>query len=396
MTGMSSAGRAVLTVMRKELREAVRDRRSLMSALFYAAWGPAVMAIALMALARDRGPEPPLTLAMEGHARTPGLAAFLAERSVTLVPGPDDPAQAIRTRMAPVVLVVGGDYPADFSAARPARLTLLYDASWSDSNRQATRVRGLLSEYGRHVSDDRLVLRGISPSAIAPLKIAERDLSTAAGRSATVLGTLPIFVLLAAFIGGMGAAADLTAGERERGSLESLLIHPVRASALVAGKWAAASTICLATVTLTLVVSKIVLRHPRIQAIDVPVGLSSADAVAMWLVLVPLALLATAAQLHVALFAKTYKEAQTLLSMFVFLPMLPGFMFAFGSIETRPWMSAFPMVGQHVMISGLLRGQPPSPIAAIGLSAITVAATALAIAASAVLLRRESVIRRAG
>jgi sodium transport system permease protein len=253
-----------------------------------------------------------------------------------------------------------------------------------------------LAEYGRRISDDRLLLRGISPSAVAPLKVAERDLSTAAGRSATVLGTLPIFVLLAAFIGGMGAAADLTAGERERGSLESLLIHPVRSSAIVAGKWAAASTICLATVTLTLLVSKIVLRHPRIQAIDVPVGLSSADAAAMWLVLAPLALLATAVQLHVALFAKTYKEAQTLLSMFVFLPMLPGFMFAFGSIEMRPWMSAFPMVGQHVMISGLLRGQAPSPVVLTVLSAATLAAAALAMAASAALLRRESIVRRAG
>jgi sodium transport system permease protein len=162
------------------------------------------------------------------------------------------------------------------------------------------------------------------------------------------------------------------------------------------GKWAAASTVCLLTVTLTLGVSQLVLRLPRIQAIDVPVGLSSAEAAGMWLVLAPLALLATAVQLLVALFAKTYKEAQTHLSLFIFLPMVPGFMFAFGSIEGRPWMDALPMLGQHVMISGFLRGQPPSAGAVAGLTLITLATAVAALAAAAHLLQRESIVRRAG
>lgn len=387
---------AMLTVTRKELREAVRDRRSLLSALFYALWGPAVMALALMAMARGHGPEPPLALAIEGHSSTPALVGFFAERSVALVSGPRDPSQAIRARELPVALVVDDDYAADFEAVRPARVTLFYDASWAESNRQAARARALLSEYGRRIADTRLVLRGISPSAFTPVKVAERDLSTAAGRSATLLATLPIFVVLAAFIGGMSAATDLTAGERERGSLESLLIHPVSRVAIAGGKWAAASTVCLATVTLTLLTSHVVLRHPRIQAIDAPVGLSPADAAGMWLVLAPLALLATAGQLYVALFAKTYKEAQTQLSLLLFLPMLPGFMFAFGSIETRPWMSAFPMLGQHVMIGGLLRGEAPSTGSVVLLTLITLAAAALAVAATASLLSRESIVRRVG
>lgn len=166
--------------------------------------------------------------------------------------------------------------------------------------------------------------------------------------------------------------------------------------AIAGGKWAAASTVCLATVTLTLLTSHVVLRHPRIQAIDVPVGLSPADAAGMWLALAPLALLATAVQLYVALLAKTYKEAQTQLSILIFVPMLPGFMFAFGSLETRSWMSAFPMLGQHVMIGGQLRGEAPSTGSVVLLTAITLAAAALAVGAAASLLRRESIVRRVG
>jgi len=380
--------RSTSVVAGKELREAVRDRRSLGSALLYALWGPLVMALALMALARDRGAEPPLTIAFD-HAKAAGLAAFLAGRQVTLVPVPDDAAALIRARTLHVALLVDDDYLDEFGAARPARVTLVYDGSWRESDARAARVRRLLAEYGRLVADTRLILRGVSPGAVSALRIDERDVSTASGRAATLLAALPIFLLLSAFIGGMGAAADMMAGERERASLESLLLHPVPRAAIVLGKWAAASALCLATVTLTLAVSQAVLRHPRIQAFDVPVGLSTIDAAQLWIVLAPLALLATAAQVLVALSARTYKEAHTQLSLMIFVPMLPGFLFAFGSLETRPWMSWTPMLGQHVTIGGLLRGEPAPFTTAASLAAVTLTATALALAATTRLLDRR-------
>jgi sodium transport system permease protein len=385
--------RSASTVARKELREAVRDRRSLGSALLYALWGPLVMAVALMALARDRGAEPPLTIAFD-HASAAGLAMFFAERSVTPVPMPDDADAQIRARTLHVALLVEEGYGEELGAARPARLTLVYDGSWRESNARAARVRSLLAEYGRRVADTRLILHGVSPAAVSPFRIGERDVSTASGRAATLLAALPIFLLLSAFIGGMGAAADMMAGERERASLESLLLHPVPRAAVVIGKWTAASALCLATVTLTLAVSQAVLRHPRIQAVDVPIGLSLTDAAQMWIVLGPLALFATAAQLLVALFARTYKEAHTQLSLMIFLPMLPGFLLAFGSLDTRPWMTWMPILGQHVMIGGLLRGEPAPVITAASLAAVTIAAAALALGASTRLLDRESIVRR--
>jgi sodium transport system permease protein len=256
--------------------------------------------------------------------------------------------------------------------------------------------RNLLSEYADRVADTRLLLRGVSPAIASPIRVIENDLSTPAGRAATVLATLPIFLLLSAFVGGMGVASDLTAGERERGSLETLLLHPIPRGTLVVGKWAAVSLISLATVTLTLWTSRIVLAHPRVQALDVPVGLSAVEAAEMWLVLAPLALLAASVQLLIALFSKTYKEAQTQLSMFIFLPMIPGFLFAFGSLEAMPWMSWLPMLGQHVVISDMLRGQP-SPLPSVaGLTAVTLTAAALTLAVTARLLDRESIVRRIG
>src|SRR4029453_3866950 len=137
-------------------------------------------------------------------------------------------------------------YPDRVLAARPARVTLLFDGSWSNSRQHADRARALLTEYAKGVADTRLILRAIGPAAVQPLVVAENDLSTPSPRAATALATLPLFVLLAAFVGGMGVAADLTAGERERGTLEFLLTHPMPRGALIAGKWLVASLVSVA------------------------------------------------------------------------------------------------------------------------------------------------------
>lgn len=383
-------------VARKEGIEIVRDRRSLGSGLFYGVWGPLVMALALVAVARDRGDETPLHLPVAGSEQAPSLIAFLEERQVRIEPASEDAKDKVRARRLPVVLAITPGYATDFDGSRPAKVTLLFDGSWNQSRSRVDRVKALLGDYSRRVSDTRLILRGVSPSAAAPLEVSEQDLSTSASRAATVLAMLPVFVLLASFVGGMSVAADLTAGERERGSLESLLLNPASRLTLVLGKWAATSAVGLATVGLTLAVSHALLRHPRIQAIDLPVGLSLSDALQMILVLAPLTLFASAVQLLVALFARTYKEAQTQLSLLMLVPMLPGFLFAFGSLQPQAWMMWIPMLGQHVAMSDIVRGQALSSGLTAAMTLSCLLGAALAVALTAGLLGRESTLRRLG
>jgi sodium transport system permease protein len=387
-------GTQLLAVIRKEGREILRDRRSLGSGLFYGIWGPLVMALALVALARDRNPETALELPVSGAERAPSLMAYLAERQIVAVPATADTKARVRARELPVALIVGEDYGDDFQGSRPARVTLIYEGSWTQARAKVERVRTALGDYDRRVGDTRLILRGVSPSVASPLDVAEHDLSTSAGRAAAVLALLPIFVLLAAFIGGMSVAADLTAGERERGSLESLLLNPASRLTIVLGKWAATSAVGLATVALTLLVSNVLLKHPRIQAVDLPVGLSGADALQMTFVLAPLTLFASALQILVALFARTYKEAQTQLSLLMFVPMLPGFLFAFGSLQPEAWMTWVPMISQHVAMSDIVRGQILSPGAGVIMAATSLVGTGLFLALTTDLLGRESTLRR--
>ena len=328
------------------------------------------------------------------HPRAPALVAFLAERDVAVTEASGDLAAAVRERRLPVGLRIRADYPAKFEGSRPAPVELLHDTTWTESARRSAHVRAVLNDYARSVNDTRLVLRGVAPAAVQALRIHDRDFATAGDRAARALATLPIFVLLAAFIGGLGIAADVAAGERERGSLESLLLHPVGGLSIVGGKWLAVALVAMATVVLALLTTVAVMQHPRVQQIDLPIGLSAADTALVLVLLVPLAMFAAAVQLWIAFQAKTYKEAQTKLSTLIFLPMIPGFLFAFGSIEPAPWMTFTPMIGQHVMLTALVRGDTPATIDLAALSVITLVAGAVACVAAARQLGRESILRR--
>ena len=100
-----------------------------------------------------------------------------------------------------------------------------------------------------------------------------------------------------------------------------------------------------------------VLQHPRLQELDLPIGMTPADALMMFAVLAPLARRRRGGATVIALQAHTFKEAQTKLSMLIFLPMIPGFLFAFGTLQPAPWMAFAPMIGQHMLITTLVRGE---------------------------------------
>jgi sodium transport system permease protein len=384
-----------LSIAHKEWREILRDRRSLLNGLFYGIWGPLVMGIALLAMARHQGELGPITIGARGADAAPSLAAFLHGRSVS-IETVDDPEAAVRERRLAAAIIVDGDYAKRVSASRTAEITLLFNSTRPDSSRQAAHLRTVIGEYSRSLADTRLVVRGIAPATITPLRVVERDYATGSDRAGRAFATLPIFLLVAAFVGGMSVAADVAAGERERGSLESLLLHPVSRASIVSGKWIAVAATTAATVALAVAVSYGVLQHPRLRQLDLPIGLGVREAMTMLLVLMPLAAAASAVQLMIAFQTRTYKEAQTRLSMLIFVPMLPGFLFAFGSIEPSPWMAFAPMIGQHMLITDLVRGEPASVPTAVMLSAMTIAVTIAACWAAARQLDREAVLRRAG
>lgn len=382
----------ILAVFAKEALDAARDRRSLGSALIYSLFGPLVLAMALGALARNNADDGPLRLTVAGAEHAPSLLRYLEQNGVEIVHAPADVASRVRNGSLVVALVIPEDYAESFRASRPARVELVYDASRSDSRGPVRRVEALVERYGNQVAGLRLSARGVSPQVAQPVQLAQVDLSTAASRAALTLGTFPIFLLMAAFISAMNIAIDATAGERERGSLEPLLVHAVPRRDLVLGKWLAAALFNVLGVGLTLLVSFLVLRWDRLEALDVPVALSPGDALRLFGLLLPLTLFAPALQMLISLFARSFKEAQTYLSLLLFLPVIPGFLFSLQRIDPEPWMRAVPLLAEQVLASDLLRGQAIGPATHLTAAGATLLAAAVCLAATARMLRHERIV----
>jgi sodium transport system permease protein len=380
-----------LAVFAKEALDAARDRRSLTSALSFALFGPLVLGMALATIAK-KSDDGPLKLAVDGAAHAPSLIRFLEQNGVELEPPPADLVGAVRGGGLKLALVIPPDYGKDFSAARSAQVQLVHDAARMGSSTPVRRVEKLLQRYSGQIAGLRLAARGISPQVVQPVEVVQLDLSTAASRAALALGSFPIFLLMAAFIGGMNVAIDTTAGERERGSLETLLVHAVPRLDLVAGKWMAAVAFNLLAVVLTLFFSFLVLRWDRLQRMDLPVAMSVEDALRFLALLLPLALLVPALQMLIALFARSFKEAQTQLSLLMFLPMIPGLMLSFQSFEPKPWMRVVPMLGEQIVMGDLLRGKTIDPAILALTATATLALTVVCLVATARLLQHERIV----
>jgi sodium transport system permease protein len=193
------------------------------------------------------------------------------------------------------------------------------------------------------------------------LNVEDIEVSSAQQRAAAIFNMIPMFLALAAFTGGMSIATDSTAGERERGSLEPLLVNPVPRFELAAGKWLAAVALSAAGMTATLLIITAVLLRVPIEDLGIRSRFGAPDAMLLMVVALPLALIAPSIQMYLASFARSFKEAQSYMGYLIFIPMLPGMASAFYPLAGRPWLAPVPIIGQYALATDIIGGKPPSP-----------------------------------
>lgn len=345
-----------LAVLRKELLDSVRDRRTLTSVLLSSIFGPLVVVLLMSTLAKSIGADKPLEIAVVGAERAPNLVFFLEQRDVKVRQASGDAQEVLRTGKEAVVLDIDAEYAEDLQNLRPAGLRLVYDASTPAGGRVVRRLQGYLEGFARDTARWRLLARGVDPAISQPLLIQPFDVSTAMARASRVLGSLPLFFLMAVFIGGMSLSIDATAGERERGSLESLVCHAVPPAALAAGKWLAACCSVMLTMVVMLAMSVVAFSKASFEGLGVAIHFGAAEAFAVLLMLLPLIFMVPAIQMVIAIHAKNFKEGQTQLSLLMFVPMISGFMLVADALVKQDWMFAVPILGQQIAIFNLLGG----------------------------------------
>lgn len=382
-------------VLRKELSDNFRDRRTLVNTLLSALIGPLMLFLIFTVIGQTAGEraERPLELPVAGAAAAPGLMAYLEQRNVVVLPAPDDPEAAVRAGDVDVVLVVGEGYAERLAAGLPAPVSLVGDSSRQAASVDIERARGLLEAYAAQLGALRLQARGVSPSVVVPLTIEDVDVATPESRAAQLLNVLPYFLVFSVFVGGMSLIVDMTAGERERGSLEPLLTNPLTSAELVLGKLIASLVPTAASVALALAGFAAVVNLTSIgDLIGVRLSLGLPALVGIFLLTAPMMLLAAALQMIIATASRSVKEAQSYLAFLPLIPALPGLFLAFVPVRPQLWMMLVPTFGQQLLINQLMRGEPADPLFVAVTSLVTLALGAAMTLAAVRLFGREGVL----
>lgn len=351
--------RTFLTVFLKEVKENLRDRRTLTSAFLT---GPLLTPLLFLMLisytvnrALDKA-EHPLKVPVIGAEYAPNLIDALKAGGIVPQAPLANPEQAVRNQDADVVVRLSADYPKAWRKGEPVQVEVLFDSSRSDTDASVNRVSKLIENYARQQGALRLVARGLSPGTAWPVAVARRDQATAQSRAVLMFNMLPYLFVLTIFIGGMYLAIDLTAGERERQSLEPLFANPVPRWKVLLGKLAAIAAFSTASLLISLVAFGVIGRFIPTEKLGMEVNLGWEFASHVLLLQLPLVALLAALQSMVAAFAKSYREAQTYLSLLMMVPILPSVMLMVMPIKPQNWMYAVPLLGQHLGILDLLRG----------------------------------------
>ena len=387
--------RQVWIVTRKELTDSLRDRRALWSILFSVLFGPIVVVFMVNRVADRERQADAVRLPIVGMEHAPALVEWLRQQQgVTVVAGPDDPEQAVRDEDEDVVLVITPEYAARFRASRPAEVRLVADGARSLARPTVQRVRTLLQGYSSQIATLRLVGRGVSPAIVTPLRVEDVEVSTSRQRAAAILNMIGLFMLLATLSGGMQIATDSTAGERERGSLEPLLVNPVPRGALVAGKWLAATCGAVVSVVLTAVFCGIAFQRYLLPKMNVAGFAFTPEFVAQLLAAVlPLCALAAALQACIGTMARSFKEAQSYMAILISVPaVLVAVVGALYTLTNQPWMYAVPMLSQYALLTALLGGRAPGVMPFVISALTTLAAAALLVRLTTSLFRSERII----
>lgn len=382
-----------LVVCRKELKDWSRDRRSIATVLVSSLLAPAIIGIMFTQLASRQRQVEDVKIPVVGAANAPALIDWLTQQSgVEIVEGPADPQEAVRTRQEDVVVVIPYDFAEDFSASKPAQIRLINDGSSQNARPKIQRIRGLLQRYGSEIGSLRLIARGISPVAANAVVIEDVEVSSAQQRAATILGFIPLFVMIAAFTGAMQIATDSTAGERERGSIEALLVNPAPRGAIASGKWIAGTLTAMLSVLVTGALLYALFQYIPLQDLGIRFRLGAPQAIGFMAVVLPLCPLIVAIQMYVATFAKSFKEAQSYLSFLMMVQMVPGMMATMNSTATKAWMYYVPWIGQQTLLTDVLGNKPLSPLVFVVVGVVNVVLAVVVVRATAALLHREKII----
>ena len=393
----------VRTVFLKELRETFRDRRVLLGVIVSPLLVTPLLLVAMgffvgQKVESDR--KESLEIGIVGAAALPDWEAQIKAVD-TLEVGDLESLEAaeaaVRNHGVRAALVIPENAAAELVAGRNIRVEILFDGASDKSRNALSRIESLVRDIAREEVTRRLVSRGLDRDLLDPIKHDARDLAQKEQAGGFVLGIfLPYIVILSASFGGMTSAFDLCAGEKERGTMETLLVSPASRHEIILGKLGTIAVVSVCAVFCA-IAGLVAALHGGFAIADRLFGarlaISYPAVGAMLLIVVPLSLMTSSMLLVVSTFARNQKEAQAYVFPFMILIMLPAILSSVLGPENTLELSFVPILNTALAMKQVLAGlmNPAFLIIAVVSSAVY---AGLAMRLAVWMFERENVLFR--
>ncbi|MDR0351934.1 MAG: ABC transporter permease [Opitutaceae bacterium] len=403
---MNLRWRNLFTVFRKELTDTLRDRRSLVSMFVVPTLvmpvlmlGIAIVSVKVVGKARDESP----AVMIVGAKDSPAVRAALeSNERLRLVPFAPDYKARIAAKTLRAAVEIPDDFDAALAAGRPAAVTIcLFRGEFRSEDFAAGELERFFGGYRNRLVRERLAARGLEETFLRPFEVRRENVAPPAKVGGNLYGGLvPYLLILLSFTGAMYPAIDLTAGEKERGTMETILCSPVGRTELVLGKFLLVLMASLATVACSLgsmlataQAGSALLTGKALGAAGGLPAVSWPGVLGVCALVLPLAVLFSAILLAISLFARSHKEAQSYASPLIFIVILPAVGAVLPGVELNAKLALVPILNVALAGKEMVAGQFPAGMLALIFGSTSLyAAAALALAVR--MFNRESVLFR--
>ena len=372
---------AVWIVFVKELRDALRDRRTLMAVFISSVlMGPLMLVLLSSLVGKYEKRAETREIVVIGLDAAPTLRNYIERQTFTVKSAPADwEAQLKSSKLGDPVVIVPPRFEDDLAHGQQPRIELFYSSANGRAQGAAGPVAQLLQGFNQERASLGLIAHGVAPSVMSVTRIDEHDIADNAARAAQMTHIVPLFVLMAVLYGALNAALDTTAGERERGSLEPLLATPASRGALVIGKWAAVFALGLLIAVLSclsFLPAQSLLRSESLAALF---RFGWVEAACFIGLLAPLAGVIAALMMAVAIRCKTVKEAQANMVVLTMAFTLAPVLGMFNEEGEAAWNLWVPSIAQTTLMNRVLKNAPISMLDVAPSVLISVVLTAAAL-----------------
>jgi sodium transport system permease protein len=386
----------ILQVFRKEIREIVRDKRVRNAATIM----PLFVVALMMSLFGFMGNVVNKDAKRKVHVVTstsPLLAKLRQSKNLEIVEIPSEEAGVKLIQEGKARLVAVLNPPKNGQE----QITLRFDPKEDGAQIAKGAFQAAFAQEIKARLVSTLASAGLDPAKLSPIAFDEKPVQVGEGTGAggLLVGFLPYLLVLFTFTGGVALAADLVAGEKERSTLETLLIAPVRRTEVVLGKFLALATVCIVAAISGLIgfALSAAMKTPGSELVfKSGLGLTPGGAALTFLILLPLAATFAGVLIAVSSYARNSREAQTYLGMLNLVVMIPAVfsqIIGLTDMASAPWLPFVPILGAAAGIRSILLGKATA-IAILGPFGVGVVLATVSILAAIRLFHRENVLLR--